>query len=69
LWVVGVVWVGGEWLVRDEGEGEGGEKMRKRDEEVGPVLGWSVGRRDVGGFVWRVVREGGWEGKGVSVAY
>lgn len=54
--------VGWEW------KGEEVEKDGAR--EAGPQLGWSVGRRDVGAFVFeKVVQEGGWDGRCVSLTY
>lgn len=54
--------VGWEW--------KGKETEMAGVKEVGPQLGWSVGRRDVGAWVFeRVVREGGWEGRCVSLTY
>lgn len=54
--------IGWEW--------KGTELERDGEIEAGPQLGWSVGRRDVGAFVFeKVVKEGGWEGKCVSLTY
>lgn len=54
--------VGWEWV--------GEERVRDGVVEVGPQLGWGVGRRDVGAFVFeKVVCEGGWEGRCVSLTY
>lgn len=54
--------VGWEW------KGEETEKAGVK--EVGPQLGWTVGRKDVGGFVFeKVIKEGGWEGRCVSLTY
>jgi hypothetical protein len=41
-----------------------------KEEGPGPALGWSVGRRDVGEWVFRkCIVEGGWEGRCVSLTY
>jgi hypothetical protein len=43
-----------------------------REEEAGPAVGWSIGRRDLGKWIFeKVVRDGGggWEGKCVSLCY
>ncbi|KAJ4406579.1 hypothetical protein N0V91_004522 [Didymella pomorum] len=54
--------VGWEW--------KGAETERAGVKEAGPQLGWSVGRKDVGAWVFeKVVREGGWEGRCVSLTY
>ncbi|KAF2822392.1 hypothetical protein CC86DRAFT_410004 [Ophiobolus disseminans] len=59
---VGKVRVGWEW---------GLERERKRA-APGPVAGWSIGRNDLGLWLYeKVVKEGGgeWEGKCVSLSY
>lgn len=54
--------VGWEW--------KGDETERAGVKEAGPQLGWSVGRKDVGAWVFEeVVKEGGWEGRCVSLTY
>lgn len=54
--------VGWEW--------NGMEIERNGVREPGPQMGWSVGRKDVGGFIFeKVLGEGGWEGKCVSLTY
>ncbi|KAF1923323.1 uncharacterized protein M421DRAFT_425986 [Didymella exigua CBS 183.55] len=54
--------VGWEW--------KGAETEKAGIKDKGPELGWTVGRKDVGGWVFeKVVREGGWEGRCVSLAY
>ncbi|KAF3051901.1 hypothetical protein E8E11_011405 [Didymella keratinophila] len=54
--------VGWEW--------KGKETERTGVKEAGPQLGWTVGRRDVGAWVFeKVIKEGGWEGKCVSLTY
>ena len=40
----------------------------RRGDEPGPQIGWTIGRKDVGEWVFRnVVVEGSWEGKCVSL--
>ncbi|KAF2465715.1 uncharacterized protein BDR25DRAFT_294742 [Lindgomyces ingoldianus] len=57
---LGKVRVGWEWGVRKE----------TQEKELGPALGWTVGRTDVGEFIFReVVVKGGWEGKCVTLTY
>lgn len=52
--------VGWEWKDEDV------EKSGVR--EAGPQLGWSVGRKDVGAFVFKkAVQEGNWDGRCVSL--
>ncbi|KAJ4289243.1 hypothetical protein N0V90_011585 [Kalmusia sp. IMI 367209] len=47
---------GWEWGVETEGK------------EDGPAIGWTVGRRDVGAWIFRkVIAEGGWEGRCISL--
>jgi NAD(P)H-binding len=59
---VGALRIGWEW--------KGAETERDGVVEPGPQLGWSVGRKDVGGFLFeKVVQEGGWEGRCVSLTY
>ncbi|KAF2789902.1 hypothetical protein K505DRAFT_283589 [Melanomma pulvis-pyrius CBS 109.77] len=42
----------------------------KTGEEPGPALGYTVGRKDVGEWVFQeVIQKGGWEGKCVSLCY
>lgn len=54
--------IGWEW------KGEAREKESVR--EAGPQVGWTVGRKDVGGFVFeKVIEQGGWEGRCVSLTY
>ena len=54
--------VGWEW--------KGKETERAGVKEAGPQLGWSVGRKDVGAWVFeKVIKEGGWEGRCVSLTY
>ncbi|KAH6629654.1 hypothetical protein C7974DRAFT_472395 [Boeremia exigua] len=56
--------------VRAGWEWTGPERERGGVREAGPQLGWSIGRKDVGGWVFeRVVQEGGWEGRCVSLTY
>jgi hypothetical protein len=51
-------------------EWKGAETEREGVKEEGPQLGWTVGRKDVGGFVFeKVIQEGGWEGRCVSLTY
>ncbi|KAL5424659.1 hypothetical protein PMIN04_003043 [Paraphaeosphaeria minitans] len=53
---------GWEWGVQ-------GEKGRV-EKEVGPAIGWTVGRTDVGAWIFKnVVESGGWEGRCVSLTY
>jgi nucleoside-diphosphate-sugar epimerase len=53
--------VGWEW--------KGKEAEKGGVKEVGPQLGWGVGRKDVGGFVWKAVLDKEWEGRCVSLTY
>jgi hypothetical protein len=54
--------VGWEW--------KGTETEKAGVKEAGPQLGWSVGRKDVGAWVFeKVIQEGGWEGRCVSLTY
>ncbi|UPX10194.1 uncharacterized protein EKO05_0000865 [Ascochyta rabiei] len=54
--------IGWEW--------KGEETEKDGVKEAGPQLGWSVGRKDVGGFLFeKVLCEGGWEGRCVSLTY
>ncbi|KAJ4376861.1 hypothetical protein N0V86_006297 [Didymella sp. IMI 355093] len=49
---------------------KGVETEREGVREVGPQLGWRVGRKDVGAWVFeKVLEEGGWEGRCVSLTY
>ena len=51
-----------------EWKGAGIEKEGVK--EPGPQMGWTVGRKDVGAFMFEnVIREGGWEGRCVSLTY
>lgn len=60
---VAAVRVGWEW-------GQDGEPGEEREREAGPQIGWTVSRRDVGGWVFRkVIVEGGWEGRCVCITY
>ncbi|KAF2730515.1 hypothetical protein EJ04DRAFT_515233 [Polyplosphaeria fusca] len=53
--------VGWEWGVDDVGRDNMGP---------GPAKGWTIGRRDLGAWVFKkVLVEGGWEGKCVSLCY
>lgn len=53
---------GWEWGL--QGEKKSGEK------EIGPAIGWTVGRTDVGAWIFKnVVEEGGWEGRCISLTY
>jgi hypothetical protein len=53
--------VGWEWFV----EGPEG-----REQAPGPAKGWSISRKDLGGWVFRkTVVRGGWEGRFVSLCY
>ena len=59
---VGNIRVGWEWKSKDV--------ERRGVREPGPQLGWTIGRKDVGAFVFeKVVSEGGWEGRCVSLTY
>ncbi|KAF2193105.1 hypothetical protein K469DRAFT_551686 [Zopfia rhizophila CBS 207.26] len=60
-----------------DGEPQGISKVRtgwewgvKKEAELGPTLGWSVGRRDVGEWIFReCIVKGGWEGKCATLTY
>ncbi|KAJ4353489.1 uncharacterized protein N0V89_005219 [Didymosphaeria variabile] len=53
---------GWEWGVQGEKE--------KVEREVGPAIGWTVGRKDVGAWVFKnVIERGGWDGRCVSLTY
>ncbi len=59
----------GKEKVRVGVEGPNGEVV---DEKNGPVVGYSISRQDVGGWIFEQVVEGrgkGWEGKMVSLSY
>lgn len=59
---VGALRVGWEW--------KGEHTVVDGVAEVGPQVGYTVGRKDVGGFVFeKVVQQGGWEGRCVSLTY
>lgn len=54
--------VGWEW--------KGEERVRDGVQEVGPQMGWTNGRKDVGAFIFeKAVCEEGWAGKCVSLTY
>lgn len=56
--------VGWEWGAAGE------ENVKDGVPEPGPMLGYSIGRKDVGEWMLRkVVVEGGWEGRCVSLTY
>lgn len=60
---VGAVKVGWEW-------GNRTSVGKKNTEGEGPMLGYTIARKDVGEWVFeKVLREGGWEGKAVSLTY
>jgi hypothetical protein len=51
-------------------EWAGQEMERNGVKEPGPMLGYGISRKDVGLFIYRkVMVEGGWEGKCVSLTY
>ncbi|OAG06180.1 uncharacterized protein CC84DRAFT_1164509 [Paraphaeosphaeria sporulosa] len=53
---------GWEWGIQDE--------KRRVEKEAGPAIGWTVGRTDVGAWIFKnVVEAGGWEGRCVSLTY
>lgn len=53
--------VGWEWGV---------ERIEGKEREPGPAIGWTVSRKDLGGWVFKkVIVEGGWEGRCVSLCY
>lgn len=57
--------VGWEWGVKTEAKEE-------REKALGPAVGWSISRKDVGVWVYKnlVAEEGKrWEGKCVSLVY
>ncbi|KAF1965798.1 hypothetical protein BU23DRAFT_519001 [Bimuria novae-zelandiae CBS 107.79] len=57
---VAKVRAGWEWGVAGEG----------RAKEDGPAIGWVIGRKDVGAWVFKkVIQEGGWEDRCVSLTY
>lgn len=48
----------------------GMQGMEGRQAQKGPELGWTIGRTDVGAWIFEeVIRNGGWEGKCVSLTY
>ncbi|KAF2261305.1 hypothetical protein CC78DRAFT_500327 [Lojkania enalia] len=48
----------------------GWEWGAKEDQEPGPRMGYYVGRKDVGEWIYRrVIAEGGWDGRCVSLTY
>lgn len=58
---VGRVRVGWVWgLPGDDG----------REKQIGPAVGWTIGRKDVGAWVYNnVIVEGAWDGRCVSLCY
>jgi hypothetical protein len=45
-------------------------EKREKGKEAGPAIGWMVGRKDVGAWIFaNVVEDGGWEGRCVSLTY
>lgn len=55
---------GWEWGLQGE------KACVEKEKEVGPAIGWTIGRTDVGAWIFKnVVEEGGWEGKCVSLTY
>lgn len=55
-----VVKVGWEWCVEENA----------REKAPGPRIGWSMGRKDLGAWVYEhVIVKGGWEGKAVTLTY
>jgi hypothetical protein len=53
--------IGWEWGI---------ESPTEREQAPGPAKGWTISRRDVGGWVYqKAIKEGGWEGRCVSICY
>jgi hypothetical protein len=48
----------------------GVESGQNREKELGQHIGWYIGKKDLGRWVFeKVIREGGWEGRCVNLTY